>query len=64
MAVGVINELTNCDRCRFADSWGRGCQRNLMQPLVIWMMGGRTKCPDFKPKTTEQIEQQTKDLKK
>ena len=64
MAVGVINELTNCDRCRFADSWGRGCQRNLMRPLVIWMMSGSTKCPDFKPKTTEQIEQQTKDLKK
>lgn len=64
MAVGVINELTNCDRCRFADSWGRGCKRNLMRPLVIWMMSGRTKCPDFKPKTSEQIEKQIKDLKK
>lgn len=63
MAVGIINELTKCDRCRFADSWGRGCQRNLMQPLIIWMWGGKGKCPNFKPKTAEQIEQQIQDLK-
>ena len=64
MAVGVITELTNCARCRFADSWGRGCQHGLLTPLAVWMISGRKKCPKFKTKTTEQIEQQTKDLKK
>lgn len=62
MAIGTINNLVNCDRCTFADSWGRGCKHGLMTPIVIWMMGGKQQCPNFKPKTSEQIEQQIQDL--
>lgn len=62
MNTGIINDIVRCDSCTFADSWGRGCKHGLMMPLVIWMMGGNQKCPNFKPKTNEQIEQQIQDL--
>lgn len=56
MAHGDINMMAGCDRCTYADSWGRGCSHSLMLPVIIALSGN--KCDKFAPKTNEQIELQ------
>ena len=58
--VGNVNYITGCEDCRFADAYGRGCEKNLLLPLVV-LMSGR-KCDEKKPKTKRQLEEQYKQL--
>lgn len=51
-----INLHVGCEGCTFADSFGRNCQHGLLTPVLLVMTG--QSCPDFKPKTTEQLELQ------
>ena len=59
MAQGSINLLMGCEECRFADAYGRGCSHGLLFP-VLATMAGYDRCPNFQPKTTEQIKEQLK----
>lgn len=56
MAVGNINDLVKCVDCTFADRTGKGCKFGLLFPVFVFMSG--KPCPNIRPKTTEQIEEQ------
>lgn len=51
-----INITTGCVACTYADAYGRSCQFGSLFPLLVWMTG--EKCPNTKPKTKEQKEEQ------
>ena len=55
MAAGNVNLLMGCEDCRFADTYGRGCEHGLMFPVLL-LMAGQRDCPNFKNKTREQLE--------
>lgn len=59
MAQGNINLLMGCEECRFADAYGRDCKYGLLFP-VLAMMADYNRCPNFLPKTTEQLKEQLK----
>ena len=46
-----------CEDCRFANEHGQGCKYGLLFP-VLALMAGYERCPNFKGKTREQIEEQ------
>ena len=54
-----VNLQMGCEDCRFADSRGLGCTHGLLSPILA-LMAGRERCPNFKGKTKEQIEEQLK----
>ena len=59
MAAYNIND--RCEGCTFADAYGRDCTHGLFFPLFVMMSyGDMWKCPNFKQKTTEQLEEQYK----
>lgn len=59
MAAQVINIKMGCEECTFADAYGRGCKHGLLFPIMA-LMAGYERCPNYEPKTTEQIEEQLK----
>lgn len=59
MAIASINDIVGCYDCKHADQYGRDCKYGLMFPVML-AMAGSSKCPNFKRKTTEQIEEQIK----
>lgn len=43
----------------YNDAYGRSCKHRLLYPLAVLMKYGDVyECPNFKQKTTEQIEEQ------
>ena len=62
MAAENINLIVKCDQCTFADSQGCGCKHGLMFPVLVFMSG--KECPNFKTKTTEQLEEQICELER
>lgn len=57
MAAYNINSM--CEDCTFADEYGRACAHGLMYPVMVMIsFGDMGRCPNFKAKTNEQIEQQ------
>lgn len=61
MAAGNVNIIIGCERCTFADYAGRGCAHGLLFPIMVLMSG--KDCPNYKRKTTEQIEEQLKHMR-
>lgn len=59
MATRSINMAIGCEECTHANAYGQDCDYGLMFPPLVFM-GGFDKCPNFKPKTTEQLEEQLK----
>lgn len=49
--------MYRCEDCTFADKYGRNCVHGLMFPILL-VLANKEKCPNFKPKTTEQIKEQ------
>lgn len=57
--AAAYNVNGRCEDCTFADAYGRSCEHGLLYPLAVLMKYGDVyKCPNFKQKTTEQIEEQ------
>ena len=52
-----------CLRCTYSDSYGRGCQINLMMPAMLAMMGF-DRCPKLELKNKKQLEEQLEILEK
>ena len=52
-----INLQIGCEDCRFANEHGQDCKHGLLFP-VLALMAGYERCPNFVPKTCEQIEEQ------
>lgn len=59
MSAGIINIQLGCEDCTFANAYGQDCKHGLMFPVLAFMAGYKT-CPNFKAKTTEQINEQLK----
>lgn len=57
MASLSVNLRMGCEDCRLANAYGQDCKDGLMFP-VLALMAGYERCPNFKPKTSEQIEEQ------
>lgn len=60
--AGNINLIVKCDQCTFADAHGCGCKHGLMFPVLVFMSGKN--CTNFEPKTTEQLEEQIRELER
>ena len=56
-----VNIKVRCEECTFADWAGRSCSHGLMFPVLVLMTG--EPCPNFIPKTKEQIKEQIQILK-
>ena len=54
-----INLYIGCEDCTFADAHGRDCKHGALFPVLL-LMANKSKCPNFKPKTAGQIEEQLK----
>lgn len=57
MAAVNINIMYRCDDCTYADEYGSSCRHGLLFPVLL-LMANKRSCPNFAPKTTEQIEEQ------
>lgn len=61
--MAAYNINNRCEDCTFADKYGRACAHGLMFPVIVMISyGNMDKCPNFKPKTNEQIEEQINEL--
>lgn len=55
-----VNIMYRCEDCALADKYGRDCKLGLMSPILL-LIAGKRDCPNFKPKTAQQVEEQIKE---
>ena len=56
--MAARNLQLQCESCAHADEYGRGCALDPMAPILLLMTGRLGSCPEFKPKTLEQLKLQ------
>lgn len=63
MSAQSVNIMMGCEGCTFANAYGQGCKHGLLFPVMA-LMAGYERCPNYKPKTREQVEEQIRTLSK
>ena len=57
MAALNVNLHIGCEDCTFADAHGRDCKHGLLFPVLL-LIAGKSDCPNFKRKNSEQLREQ------